>query len=350
MSEPKVSIIIPVYNAEKYLARCLDSLVNQTLKDIEIILVDDESPDGSRLICEEYGKKDNRIKTVSKKNGGAGKARNEGLKHATGKYIGFADSDDYMEPDMYRILWETAEKYNSELVMAGFWTVDGNMFSREGERVEKVYFEKDTHFETPEQLKELRLGIVGSLPSDAEDSKYGMSVWKNLFRRDIIEDNALYFESERQMLSEDALFMIDYISCIKKATGIKDALYYYCRNESSISKSYKKDRFQKGLVFIEQAEKRYSRDMDSGEYGIYLDRFWQAFCRVICIQEIMYARETSDSRIKERLAMICTHRRTREVFDTYPLCKLDIKQALFAFAIKFRIYFLIKLLIELRER
>ena len=352
MSEPKVSIIIPVYNVEKYLDRCMDSLLSQTLSEIEIILVDDESADSSPRLCDEYALKDNRVKVIHKKNAGAGRARNDGLSVARGKYIGFVDSDDYVDRDMYRILWETAEKYNSDLVMSGVWFVDGNMFSREGERISKAYFKSDTHFETAQELKELRLGITGALPDDRDDSKYGLSVWKNLFKRDIITENKLFFESEREMLSEDALFMIDYISCIGRATGISDCFYNYCRNGESISKSYKKDRLQKGLVFLQEAEKRYSKDMESEEYRIYLDRFWQAFCRVICTQEIMHARDKgiSFAKLKQRLKEVCTNDRTREVFGSYPLHKLDIKQAIFAFAIKFKIYFAIKLFVELREK
>ncbi|MBQ7039801.1 MAG: glycosyltransferase family 2 protein, partial [Clostridia bacterium] len=205
---PKVSIIVPVYNAEKYIERCVNSLKNQTLDDIEIILVDDSSTDSSLEICKKMAKEDNRIKVIHKVNEGAGYARNAALEIATGKYIGFADSDDFVEKGMFEALYEKAEKYNSELVMSGVLFVDGNMFSEKGECIRKSYFEEDTHFDTTESLKKLRMGIVGATPDDTDDSKYGMSIWKNLFKTEIIKSNNLSFQSERQMLSEDALFMI----------------------------------------------------------------------------------------------------------------------------------------------
>ena len=243
MTQPKVSIIVPVYNVEKYLERCINSLKNQSLEDIEIILVDDSSSDSSPQICDKAAAEDVRIKVIHKVNEGAGMARNAALLVATGEYIGFVDSDDFVEPEMFQVLYDKAKKYSSDLVMSGVLFVDGNMFSEEGECIRKTYFDRDTHFETDDELKKLRMGIVGALPEDADDSKYGMSIWKNLFRHDVIKQNNLVFQSEREKLSEDALFMIDYISCIKKATGINESFYNYCRNGESISKSYKKDRF-----------------------------------------------------------------------------------------------------------
>ena len=116
-----------------------------------------------------------------------------------------------------------------------------------------------------------------------------MSIWKNLFKTEIIKNNNITFNSEREMLSEDALFMIDYISCIEKATGISDCFYNYCRNGESISKSYKKDRLEKSLVFVSEVEKRFKKDISPDKYQLYIYRFWQAMCRVLCSQEIMYA-------------------------------------------------------------
>ena len=348
---PKVSIIIPFYNVEKYLERCVNSLKNQTLEDIEIILVDDSSTDSSLDICKNLAKDDERIKVIHKINEGAGLARNAALEIATGEYIGFVDSDDYVSPDMFKTLYEKAEKYNSDLVMSGVLFVDGNMFSEEGNCISKHYFEKDTHFETKEDIENLRMGIIGALPEDVDDSKYGMSIWKNLFKHEIIKKNNLTFQSEREMLSEDALFMVDFISHITKATGIKEAFYNYCRNEASISKSYKKDRFEKSLVFINQVEKRF-KDIAPEKYQIYIFRFWQAMCRVICSQEIMHATDNNVKYkdLKKRLKAVCTHELTKKTLKAYPLHRLPLKQRIFAYGIKFKAYFLLKILVDLRSK
>ncbi len=352
MEQPKVSIIVPVYNAEKYLERCINSLKTQSLEDIEIILVDDSSSDSSLEICNKAAKEDRRIKVIHKVNEGAGKARNAALEVATGEYIGFVDSDDFVNADMFETLYIKAKKYNSDLVMSGVMFVDGNIFSKKGENICRTYFDKDTHFETDEELKKLRMGIIGALPEDADDSKYGMSIWKNLFRHEIIKRNNLFFESEREMLSEDALFMLDYISCIDKATGIDGVFYNYCRNGDSISKSYKKDRFNKCFVFVSEVEKRLKKDIDPAEYQIYIDRFWQATCRVLCSQEIMYATDNSIkyTELKKRLKTVCTHTMTVKVLKSYPLGKLPLKQRIFAYMMRYRFYFFMKVLVGLRNK
>ena len=352
MPQPKVSIIVPVYNVENYLERCIISLRNQTLEDIEIILVDDSSTDSSLEICNKMAQEDSRIKVIHKENEGAGLARNEALRFVTGEYIGFLDSDDFVEADMFKTLYDKAEEYGSDLVMSGVLFIDGNMFSEQGECIRKTYFDKDTHFETGEELKKLRMGIVGALPEDADDSKYGMSIWKNLFKAEIIKQNNITFQSEREMLSEDALFMIDYISCIEKATGINEAFYNYCRNEASISKSYKKDRFEKSLVFVNEVEKRFEKDIAPEEYRIYIYRFWQAMCRVLCSQEIMYAEDNNIkyTDLKKRLKAVCSHNLTERALESYPIETLPVKQRVFAYGIKYRLYFVLKVLVGLRSR
>ncbi|MBQ9977004.1 MAG: glycosyltransferase [Clostridia bacterium] len=352
MSNPKVSIIVPVYNVEKYIEKCINSLKNQTLSDIEIILVDDSSTDSSLKLCQKAAEEDARIKVIHKINEGAGMARNAGLEVAKGEYIGFIDSDDFVEENMYETLCAKADEYGSDLILSGILFVDGNMFSETGEKESKIYFDADTHFETPESLKELRMGIVGARPEDLDDSKYGMGVVKNLFKNEIIKKNNLAFESERKMISEDALFMIDYISCIKKATGLPEAFYNYKRNSNSISKSYKSDRLEKSLIFVNQVEKRFNRDIEPDTYNIYIYRFWQAMCRVLCSQEIMYAldNKVKFKDLKKRLKTICTQSLTVNALKKYPINTLPLKQRIFAYAIKYKAYFLMKLLVNLRSR
>ncbi len=352
MLQPKVSIIVPVYNAQEYLERCINSLTDQSLESIEIILVDDSSTDSSLEICNKMAERDLRIKVIHKANEGAGFARNAALKIATGEYIGFLDSDDFVDRDMFKTLYDKAVQYGSDLVMSGVLFVDGNMFSKKGEVTRKTYFDKDTHFDTESALCELRMGIVGSTPDDVDDSKYGMSIWKNIFRADIIKNNNITFKSEREVLSEDALFMIDYISCINKATGINEAFYYYCRNEDSISKSYKEDRFEKSLVFVNEVEKRFEKDIKREKFQIYIDRFWQAMCRVICSQEIMYAdsRKVRYTHLKKRLSAICSHNLTVRALRSYPIKTLPLRQKVFAYCMKYRLYFLLKILVKLRSK
>ena len=138
--EPRISIIVPVYNVEKYLAQCLESLIHQTLQEMEIVLVNDGSTDDSGLICRAYAEKDSRIKVYSKTNGGLSDARNYGLRQATSKVVGFVDSDDYVDIDMFRKLLELKQKTNAEIAVGGvkMATYDGKVYMVRAVDIETV--------------------------------------------------------------------------------------------------------------------------------------------------------------------------------------------------------------------
>lgn len=351
MLNPKVSVIVPVYNTEKYLQRCLDSLVNQTLREIEIILVDDGSKEPCAALCDTWAQTDSRIKVIHKKNAGAGLARNTGMEAATGAYLGFADSDDYAEPQMYEKLYEAAVKYDADLVFSGFHFVGGNTFSKEDERLTKPYFDRETLFEGA-AIQDLLLGVVGALPHEPDDSRYGVGVWKNIFRNDLRKEKELQFLSEREFLSEDALFLVDFIKQTTRAVGIPGAFYCYCRNDDSISKSYNSARFEKILVFLKVMEERIADFTDKETYKLYLDRLTQGYARIMCSQEIVHARDEKIkyADLRKRLKAICTREEIKTVLKTYPWYKLPIKQAAFAFAMKYELYFLQKIMVLLRDR
>ena len=129
MSE--ISIIIPVYNVEKYLERCLESVLSQTFKEIEILLIDDGSTDSSGVICDDFAKKDTRIRVIHKKNGGLSSARNCGIENATSPLLGFVDSDDYIDPDMYEVLYNELKKADADIAMCDL------VNCYEGQKIEK---------------------------------------------------------------------------------------------------------------------------------------------------------------------------------------------------------------------
>ena len=351
MAVPKVSVIIPVYNTEQYLERCVSSLKQQSLADIEIILVDDGSRAECAAMCDAYAAEDSRIKVIHKANAGAGMARNTGLEQATGEYIGFVDSDDYAVPEMYGDLYEAAVQYDADLVMSGFYFVGGNMFDRAGETTAKTLFDEVTLFEG-EGTKQLLLGTVGALPHEADDSRYGVGIWKNLFRRSMLEEHGLRFLSERDILSEDAMFMVDTIQCVKRAVGIPGAYYCYCRNGASLSKAYNSKHFERCMIFLKELERHMEGAVTPAEYQLYLDRLTQGYGRILCVQELLNAREKAIKfrEVRARLKAICTREEIAAVLKTYPYYKLPLKQAVFAFAMKHRLYRLQKWIVMLRNR
>lgn len=351
MTKPKVSVIVPVYNTEKYLQRCLDSIVKQTLQEIEIILVDDGSKAACALLCDRWAQTDDRIRVIHKENGGLGFARNSGMEAATGEYIGFVDSDDYIDPAMYETLYTAATKNNADLAVSGICFVGGNTFSQSEDVQPKSYFDQETVF-AKEDIQTLLLGVIGALPHEPDDSRYGVSVCKNIFRNGLVKQNNLAFQSERKILSEDTLFMVDFIKRSARAVGVPGAWYCYCRNGDSLSKAYNSQRFERSIVFLDELEKQIAQDVSRAEYKIYLDRLIQGFGRILCSQEIVHARDAKIkySVLRKRLKEICTNDKIKAVLKTYPWQKLPIKQAAFAFAMKYRLFFLQKIMVLLRDR
>ena len=210
-----VSIIIPIYNVEKYLNRCVDSIINQTYSNLEIILVNDESPDKSSVICEDYKLKDLRVKVIHKKNGGLSDARNAGLEIASGDYIMFLDSDDYIENNMIESLLKVAIENQSDIVLCGFYAdfVDVNeqlIFSRERKGI-KGTFTKSDFCEIP--LDNELIGLLGY-------------AWNKLYRKQVIDENKHRFIKGLSLV-EDIVFNGPILSECNKISFSDETLVHY---------------------------------------------------------------------------------------------------------------------------
>ena len=231
-TNPLVSIIVPIYNVEKYIHQCIESLLSQSLQNIEIILVDDGSPDNCPAICDVYALKDKRVKVIHKTNGGLSSARNAGIHLASGDYIGFVDSDDYVDSNMFEQMSKSAEDNNVDFVMCDYLRVnDQNTFKKTLD-IREGYYDKNS----------IRKEIFPILIM-RENIDYGplLSVWHCLYSTTFIKDNTLFFDAEIKY-SEDCIFsaMVGY-----KADSfyyMKDSFYYrYRYNPISITTTYKKD-------------------------------------------------------------------------------------------------------------
>ena len=211
--KPVVSVLIPVYNVEEYLPRCLESIMSQTLKNLEIICVNDGSTDNSGKILEEYAKKDSRIIVVTKENGGLPSARNAGLERASGKYVGFVDSDDYVKPEMYETMVNAAKKDNSEIVICG-----ANIFP-ESPKADKWLY--DTLSPQAAHYKEYSPEVI----FDRGDAT--PFLWRILAKKSLIDEYDLRLD-ENIVLGEDKAFQEKLYSRAKGITVIPDKLYNYC--------------------------------------------------------------------------------------------------------------------------
>lgn len=349
---PKVSVIVPVYKVEAYLDRCVASLINQTLKDIEIILVDDGSPDLCPEMCDKWSLRNNRIKVVHKQNGGLGFARNTGIENACGEFIGFVDSDDYVKPDMYERLYTAAKKENAQIAMSGLCCIGGIMTSKSNDIQYINCFDKYTVFSGKDGIDRLMLDISGALPQEKQDSKYGFSTVKNIYSLKTVKENKIRFMSERDVMSEDVFFLLDFLNSTNRAVGIEGAYYCYCRNGESLSKSYRADRFEKCLLITEGINKRLSLRMPKEVYGIYTDRLFQAYARAACMQEIQFASQNglSGKQLNSRLKKICDSEKLKETLKKYPWYRLPLMQAAFALTMRYSLIGLQKLLVKMKER
>ena len=221
---PKISIIVPIYNVAEYLPKCLDSLVNQTLRDIEIILASD-GPQDCHDICDEYAKHDNRI-IIIKNLGGYGKSVNEGIKIAKGEYIGIVESDDWCAPKMFSRLWEKAQETNADVVKGNFYKV-----------LEKKII--------PSFIKNIPLTPFSVL--DYPDLiKFQPSIWSAIYKKDFLIKNKIFFMNDKLSFI-DAPFHLETFVKAKKYVFIPDCLYFYnCTNPNQSVKS--KDKVCDGIL------------------------------------------------------------------------------------------------------
>ena len=208
----KISVILPVYNVEKYIARCLDSIVNQTYKNIEIIVVDDGSSDNSGKICEEYKQRDNRIKVLHIDNVGVSNARNIALQEVSGEYIQFVDSDDYIEKEMLQEMAECMDNNTAELMVTGF-------INQEETFSDLVLPEEEGKYNIHE--------YAGRIMKTPYSFIYGV-LWNKLFRADIVKENNIAFTAETNF-GEDFIFVLEYLKYVTSVFVLRKGFYHYVR-------------------------------------------------------------------------------------------------------------------------
>ena len=239
MEKQLISVIVPIYRVELQLDRCVESLTRQTYGNLEIILVDDGSPDGCGTKCDAWSKKDGRIRVIHKKNAGLGMARNSGLDIAKGDWIVFVDGDDYVLEKYVEGLYSAVCQENADLAVAGY-------LRQEGEKRRRMPVTESKQIISEKQIIDrIFLPVLGAHPKSPKDVEREMCVWRNIYKREIVEKYDLRFVSEREYVSEDILFNMSYFLKTKRAVLIPDCVYVYCDNPGSLTNSYRPDRMEK---------------------------------------------------------------------------------------------------------
>ena len=312
----KVSVIIPVFKVEKYLDRCIQSVFSQTLKDLEIILIDDGSPDRCPEMCDDYMQKDSRIKVIHKSNEGLGNARNSGLEIATGEYISFLDSDDYVHPEMYLTLYNSAKEYGVDAVLCGFMRDDrGRIYNLPIDGMPDNATEID--FRT-----EYLPRVIGALPNEKNNQYYGISSCNLLIRAGVVRDNRLRFESERQFVSEDFLFLLDLAAHADKLLLLPRNFYYYCNNSESLTQKYDATRFNRQVCLYHEVCRRVK------SYGLHVPQMELRTDRMM-LYETLFAvsdaiRHLPKAQSVAQLNDIASEEALRCVLDRYPIKEMTL--------------------------
>lgn len=244
MEKDLISVIVPVYNIERYLPKCIDSILNQTYKNIEAIFINDGSTDNSLEILEKYRKKDKRIKVIDKKNAGSGAARNDGIEISNGKYISFLDSDDWYEEDFLEKLYNNLIENNSDVSMCNPKMVYDD--ASKNKKINTYFFNKIELNKTPEKI----LGIL-AMPV----------VWNKLYKKEIILKNNIKFPN--YSFCEDVEFLYKIFLYVNKVSKIEDDLYNYYQREDSVTKKIKEESIEQLYQVLKNIENYIKNNFNS---------------------------------------------------------------------------------------
>lgn len=307
-----ISIIVPIYNVESYLLRCVDSICRQNYRNLEIILVDDGSSDRCPQICDDLMRADPRIKVIHKENGGLGYARNSGLDIATGAYVTFVDSDDWIGDTHIENLYRVAKEEHADMVIGAHTSVSGS-----GQQSPRHLMLKKEIYEGQSIINEILMPMIAPSPDCAQDVVIESSVCTNLYRADIISKNKIRFISERITVAEDLYFNIDFLCHASRVSVVDEANYFYFENHCSHTRSFDYRRIERTMNFYRTIRAK------TNQYGledVCSDRIDRCFLtkvrvaiRLIVISDLPKRKkmQTIEGILKDKV--------TREVLERYPI-------------------------------
>lgn len=274
MNNDLISVVVAVYNAETFLNRCVDSIINQTYTNLEIILVNDGSKDSSLLLCNEYKQTDGRVTVIDKENGGLTSARKAGFEKSRGKYIAFIDSDDYINRRYIEELYKSITENKSDIAICSYYLENENGIS------EKTLVHNKRVYSREDFPHSLILPGIYSL--DTDKTKIPNFLWIRLFNREIITEDC--FVSEREVYTEDLFFNIGAYKNCSKVSVVDKCLYYYCFNSGSLTHIYRKNRY-----LMEHTRLERIREILEKSGTVNLERLYLVGIRMIwnCIDNAM---------------------------------------------------------------
>lgn len=320
-----ISVIVPIYKVENYIKKCVDSIRHQTYKELEIILVDDGSPDNCPAICDEYAKKDSRIQVIHKQNGGLINARKSGLEIAKGEYIGFVDGDDWIEPEMYELFARQIKKYSPDMVISDFYFDDGKQLLNSAQLFEHEYYDKDA----------LKSEIYPKMLFSSTYYKFGINpcCWSKVYKKELLKKN-LFPVDGRIKLGEDAAFTYPCLLDAQNIATVKTPCYHYILNPQSMTKSYDKDL--KDIIFLPYARIKEKCRESHTDLGTQPDYY------LLYLANFLIRNETKSKNPGEGIQKLLANADVRNAAKRIDRSTLPFHTKFFAFALKIRSKMLLK--------
>lgn len=338
----KVSVIIPVYNVEDYLSMCIESVLKQTYKNIEVILINDGSTDSSGKICDKYSQSYDFIRTIHKKNEGLGMARNTGIDAAQGDYITFIDSDDVIEKNMIKKLMIPIIEKKVDTVIGGFKRIDKNDYILYKENYNNELVKNSDIY------NKVFIKMLGSSPKGHDSLK--MSVWNVMYSMKIIADNRLKFISERKIISEDIVWNYNYLKLSENLAIIDSDEYKYRITPESLTQKYKEDKFKKICELYNYLYEKVSTNSNSTIGVVRLQRQFLVNVLSSIENELMNVEKVGYKKTIANISDITSNDLVRNVVSEYPIHKLSIKPLVFMLLVKFRCNKTIYLALKVRSK
>ncbi|TVY05633.1 glycosyltransferase family 2 protein [Paenibacillus cremeus] len=338
ITSPKISVVIPVYNVEKYLQRCIDSILSQTFQEFEVILIDDGSKDSSGQICDEYAKKDKRIKVVHKENARVSAARNDGIKMAKGKYISFIDSDDWIEAAMYRDMFSKAEELSLDLIMCDFKKKSKDYEDKRTQPIREGYYSKE------DIMNELFQSLI---MFDYVEFPPTISNCVCLFRLEFLRTYSIYYDEDVHY-GEDSIFGSKALYHAINFYYLKNHFYYnYFYNPTSTTNTYNAKKWDSFLKINYRLE-RYFQGGDEFNFPQQI-KINMLYFTLYTLGQIKY----SESNVQDRIIMIRNimhHPKVRDIFEDLEAPKVSWKMKIVILLIKYKMGRLYNLLVLNKRR
>ena len=341
---PELSVIVPVYNTGNFLRSAVDSLLNQTYKKLEVILVNDGSVDNSGEICDEYAKKDSRVKVLHKENEGQGIARNIGIKMSIGEYLTFLDSDDFIEEKTYEYVMSTTKKYDLDINRFCY-----SQFQDTRQIRHTAGYSEPVIYSTQEEIRQAALCIFSRpVKKGVRDLNLGGSACCAIYKRSLIVDNNISFPSNKEYVCEDFIFNY-YCLCRAKRVGKSESvLYHYRLNPVSTTRKPNLGIVEKCAHTCRYLEKRFVRDgyaEDSVSYakGFVVEAV-RSYLKNVFMSDMPFLKKTSWAVEQSKIDYII------EVKDTYDWKSLPFKHKLYFSLFVNKCIFLLYLLVVGQER